>query len=279
MRDDPWALLQVARDRLAESETGCGGSVPGIAEVRGMLDEFLSSDEPSPADILRILGHELKSPLSAMVALLSTVSDSYLDAEPVRAREMVQKARLRAEELLPLVDDILDLGTLASKLYEVQSEKVDLTSLCSGIIHLWEPLVTQKGRTLSGTIPSDPVTVMGSPSFLRRVVTNLVMNAFKYGSEGGRIDLGVAGTDGMAVITVADDGIGIPPEDLPHIFDFLYRGRQARRNPDGGLGLGLSLVRQIVERHGGTISAESEEGRGTTMTVRLPLAEAEPASD
>lgn len=279
MRDDPWELLGQARDRLAEAEAGCGGSVPGIAEVRGMLDEFLSSDEPSPADILRILGHELKSPLSAMVALLSTVSDSYLDAEPVRAREMVQKARLRAEELLPLVDDILDLGTLASKLYEVQSGRIDLAALCSGIIHLWEPLVTQKGRILTGTIPSEPVTVMGSPGFLRRVVTNLVMNAFKYGSEGGRIDLSVAAEDGMAILRVADDGIGIPADDLPHIFDFLYRGRQARRNPDGGLGLGLSLVRQIVERHGGTISAESEEGHGTVMTVRLPLAGAEPASD
>ena len=161
----------------------------------------------------------------------------------------------------------------------MQSEKVDLAALCSGIIHLWEPLVTQKGRKLTGTIPSEPVTVMGSPGFLRRVVTNLVMNAFKYGSEGGRIDLDVAERDGMAIITVADDGIGIPPEDLPHIFDFLYRGRQARRNPDGGLGLGLSLVRQIVERHGGTITAGSEEGKGTTMTVRLPLAEAGPASD
>jgi signal transduction histidine kinase len=272
MRDDPRNLLQAARERLSEVEARCCDPIPGIAEVRVLLDEYLDSEEPSAADVLRILGHELKSPLSAMVALLSSVSDGYLDTEPVRAREMVQRARLRAEELLPLVDDILDLGTLASKLYEVQSGKVDLTALCNGVIHLWEPLITQKGRTLTGTIPPGPVAVMGSPSFLRRVVTNLIMNAFKYGSEGGRIDLSLAAEDGLAVIRVADDGIGIPPEDLPHIFEFLYRGRQARRNPDGGLGLGLSLVRQIVERHGGTITAESEEGKGTSMIVRIPLA-------
>lgn len=271
MRDDPWELLKKARDRLVDAEARCGSDLPDIEVVRALIDDILDSDEPTPADILRILGHEIRSPLSAMVALLASVSDGYLDTEPVRAREMVEKARLRAEELLPLVDDIMDLGTLASKLYEVQSGKVDLAALCNGVIHLWEPLITQKGRTLTGSIPPGPVAVMGSPSFLRRVVTNLVMNAFKYNNPGGRIELELLRDDSEAVIRVRDCGVGIPPEDLPHIFSFLYRGRQARRNPDGGLGLGLSLVRQIVERHGGTISAESAEGEGTVMTVRLPL--------
>ncbi len=271
MRDDPWELLKKARDRLADAEARCGSDLPDIEVVRALIDEILDSDEPTPADILRILGHEIRSPLSAMVALLASVSDGYLDTEPVRAREMVEKARLRAEELLPLVDDIMDLGTLASKMYEVQSAKVDLSVLCSGILHLWEPLISQKGMTLTGRIADGPVPVLGSASFLRRVVTNLVMNAFKYNNPGGRIELELLREDSDAVIRVRDSGVGIPPEDLPHIFSFLYRGRQARRNPDGGLGLGLSLVRQIVERHGGTISAESAEGEGTVMTVRLPL--------
>ena len=271
MRDDPWELLKKARDRLVDAEARCGSDLPDIEVVRALIDEILDSDEPTPADILRILGHEIRSPLSAMVALLASVSDGYLDTEPVRAREMVEKARLRAEELLPLVDDIMDLGTLASKMYEVQSAKVDLSVLCSGILHLWEPLISQKGMTLTGRIADGPVPVLGSASFLRRVVTNLVMNAFKYNNPGGRIELELLREDSDAVIRVRDSGVGIPPEDLPHIFSFLYRGRQARRNPDGGLGLGLSLVRQIVERHGGTISAESAEGEGTVMTVRLPL--------
>lgn len=270
MRNDPWDLLRKAYDRLGEAE-GCSSSTSaGISEIRRMIGEVLSSDEPTTADVLRILGHELKGPVAAMVALLASVSDGYLQNEPVRAQEMVEKARKRAEELLPLIDDILELSTLATG-DDYPREPVDFSQVCESVAHLWAPLMSSRGISLDHDIPQDPILVSGSASLLRRVVTNLTMNAFKYNRPGGRVDIRLTASGGAAVLEVSDTGVGIPPEDLPHIFGFLYRGRQARRNPDGGLGLGLSLVKKIVESHGGEIEASSEVDKGTTMTVKLPL--------
>ncbi len=271
MLKDPWELLKKARDRLVDAEARCGADLPDIEVVRGLIDAILESDEPTPAEILRILGHELKGPLAAMVALLSSVSDGYLDSDPVRAREMVDRARRRAEELLPLVDDIMDLGSLAAGGESIPRTMVDLATLCSGVLHLWRPFFEQKGMRLTGDIAEGPLVVRGYQTFLRRVVTNLVMNAFKYNRPGGEVTMELTREGAEAELRVSDTGVGIPAEDLPHIFSFLYRGRQARRNPDGGLGLGLSLVRKIVEAHDGSITAESEFDRGTTMIVRLPL--------
>jgi len=270
MRNDPWDLLRKAYDRLGEAEGCSSATSAGISEIRRMIGEVLSSDEPTTADVLRILGHELKGPVAAMVALLASVSDGYLQNEPVRAQEMVEKARKRAEELLPLIDDILELSTLASG-DDYPREQVDLSQVCDSVAHLWTPLMASKAITLEHQVPQNPILVNGSASLLRRVVTNLTMNAFKYNRSGGKVSIRLSVEEGKAVLKVSDTGVGIPPEDLPHIFSFLYRGRQARRNPDGGLGLGLSLVKKIVESHSGEIEASSEAERGTTMTVRLPL--------
>jgi len=267
---DPWILLRDAHEQLAKAEAGCGNDFPDLARVRNLIDEVLNSEEPTTADVLRILGHELKGPLSAMVALLATVSDGYLQNEPVRAQEMVEKARHRAEELIPLVEDIMELGTLAGG-DGMPREPVDLTQICDSIAHLWTPLMASKDIRLEHEVPGEPLLVKGSTSFLRRVVTNLTMNAFKYNRPGGSVKIRLLREGESAVLEVSDTGVGIPPEDLPHIFAFLYRGRQARRNPDGGLGLGLSLVKKIVESHGGEITARSEVDKGTIMTVRLPL--------
>jgi two-component system phosphate regulon sensor histidine kinase PhoR len=270
MRNDPWDPLEKARDMLLEVESTCGDRVPGISAVRRLLDEAMAGGEPTPAEILRILGHELKAPLSAMAAMLAVVDDSYLEGDPARAREMVGRARRRAEELIPLVDDIMELGSLAEGT-ELPDEEFDLAAVTRDVSQFWEPAMAGRGVTLEYRVPAVPVPVTGSAGFIRRVVTNLVMNAFKYNRPGGRVDLDLSAENGQALLRVSDTGVGIPPEDLPHIFTFLYRGRQARRNPDGGLGLGLSLVRQIVERHGGEIHAESVVGEGTDMIVRLPL--------
>jgi signal transduction histidine kinase len=271
MRSDPWDLLKQAYEKLGEAHDCCGPAAPGIAEVRDLIGEVLSSDEPTTADVLRILSHELKGPVAAMVALLASVSDGYLQNEPVRAQEMVERARKRAEELLPLIDDILELSTLAAG-EGYPRELVDLSQVCDSVAHLWTPLMASKGITLEHDMPLSPVVVSGSASFLRRVATNLTMNAFKYNRPGGRVTIRLSSVADGAVLEVSDTGVGIPPDDLPHIFSFLYRGRQARRNPDGGLGLGLSLVKKIVESHGGEIEARSRIDEGTTMIVTLPLA-------
>lgn len=271
MKREPWELLRRAYEKLGDAEEcECGEAGGGIGEVRELIRRTLESDEPTAGDVMRILGHELKSPVSAMVSLLASVEDGYLEHDPERARDMVGRAKRRAEELLPLIEDIMELGNLTSG-EEIPEESVDLTEVVSGVLHLLEPMLRGGEITLRWDLPEEPLVVRGAESFLRRVVNNLVVNAFKYNRPGGSVEVGLSGDGYTAELAVADTGVGISEEDLPNIFGFLYRGRQARRNPGGGLGLGLSLVKQIVELHGGTITAESREEQGTRMIVRLPV--------
>jgi two-component system phosphate regulon sensor histidine kinase PhoR len=277
MKADPWKLLEDARTLLerALADGQCGETVRSeIVRVKELLDGVLGSDEPTAGEVLRILGHELKSPITALSSLLRTVEEGYA-SDPVKALELVGRARRRADELVPLVNDILELGSLASHPF-LCFVSVDLQVVVEGVHDLLFPMMVEGGVGFTLSVPSGPVLVSGVESHLRRVFQNLCVNAFKYNRTGGSVHMALFVDSGFAVVTVSDTGVGIPAEDLPHVFGLLYRGSQARRNPDGGLGLGLSLVQQIVEVHGGTIDVSSVEGQGTVMTVRLPLSGAPP---
>jgi len=275
MRSEPWELVRKASEILGRAKDDCQchpGMVGELREVISELEEALSGDEPTAGEVLRILGHELKSPVAAIVSLLSAVEVGHVK-NPENTLKMVGRARKRAEELLPLVTDVMELGNLSSTDASSLNESVSMTSVCRGVHELLELMFAEKDISFSLSVPDgEPyLPVRGRESFLRRVVQNLCVNAFKYNKPGGSISLRVFQKNSSVVVEVEDSGVGIPEADLPHVFSFLYRGRQAKRNPDGGLGLGLSMVKQIVEVHGGNISVSSTEGEGTTVTVRLPL--------
>ncbi len=275
MKHEPWELVKKAQEILHQAGQECVCNTSMMGELTGITDELeqaLSGDEPTAGEVLRILGHELKSPVAAIVSLLHAVEIGYVK-NPENSMRMIGRARKRAEELVPLVDDIMVLGNLSGADASHLDEKVSMMAVCRSVHELMELMFLEKGICFEFSFPEgEPfLPVRGKESFLRRVVQNLCVNAFKYNRTGGCIYLRVFSQDSTVVVEVRDTGMGIPEEDLPHVFAFLYRGRQAKRNPDGGLGLGLSMVKQIVEVHGGTIDAESEEGKGTTMTVRLPL--------
>jgi two-component system, OmpR family, phosphate regulon sensor histidine kinase PhoR len=275
MKREPWELVRQAREVLGRAGADCScdrGMMEELVRITGELDDALSGDEPTAAEVMRILGHELKSPVAAIVSLLSAVEVGHVK-NPGNTLKMVARARKRAEELLPLVTDVMELGSLSAADPSSFDESVSMLSVCMGVHDLLELMFQEKGISFELSVPPDSpyLAVRGRESFLRRVVQNLCVNAFKYNRPGGSITLRLFQEDPFVVVQVSDTGVGIPEADLPHVFSFLYRGRQAKRNPDGGLGLGLSMVKQIVEVHGGTISAESTEGEGTVMTVRLPL--------
>jgi len=275
MKNEPWELVRQVQEILQRAGDQCVCDPGMMGELRKITDELegaLGSDEPTAGEVLRILGHELKSPVAAIVSLLNAIEVGHVK-NPENSMKMVGRARKRAEELLPLVNDVMELGNLSSADSSSLDEKVSMSAVCRSVHDLLELMFQEKGICFELSIPDDEplLPVKGRESFLRRVVQNLCVNAFKYNKPGGCIYLRVYGEDSRVVVQVEDTGLGIPPEDMPHVFSFLYRGRQAKRNPDGGLGLGLSMVKQIVEVHGGSISAVSEEGKGTVMTVHLPL--------
>ncbi len=274
MKHEPWELVKRAQEILHQAGEECvcnTGMMGELARITDDLENALSGDEPGAGEVLSILGHELKSPIAAIVTLLHAVEAGYVK-NPVNSMRMVGRARKRAEELVPLINDIMLLGNLSGDTSQLD-EKVSMLAVCRSVHELMELMFQEEGICFEFSFPEDEpfFPVLGRESFLRRVVQNLCVNAFKYNRRGGCIYLRVFGEGSSVVVEVEDTGMGIPAEDLPHVFAFLYRGRQAKRNPDGGLGLGLSMVRQIVEVHGGTITAESEEGKGTIMTVRLPF--------
>ena len=175
--------------------------------------------------------------------------------------------------LTRLVDDLLDVSRIARGKVELQLGVVELADVVARAVEMASPLLEQRAHRLLVDVPRPGLTVNGDPARLSQVVSNLLTNAAKYTPAGGRIIVAAHEAGGEIVLRVADTGIGIGREVLPHIFDLFVQGRQAIDRAEGGLGLGLAIVRSLVERHGGTVSAQSAgPNRGSEFVVRLPKA-------
>jgi signal transduction histidine kinase len=220
---------------------------------------------------LAMLGHELRNPLTPIcnaVALLRLRGGQ--DATVVRARDMIDR---QARHLVRLVDDLLDIGRITRGTIRLERETVNMSEVVAAALECSQPLLMARRHTLEVAMPpaseGAALQVVGDRTRLAQVVTNLLNNAAKYTDEGGHVWLRL-GRDGDCVeLSVRDDGPGIPADMLPRIFDlFIQVGRTLDR-AQGGLGSGLTLVRRIVEMHGGTVIARSE-GRGSEFCVRLP---------
>jgi signal transduction histidine kinase len=158
---------------------------------------------------------------------------------------------------------------------ELRLEPIDLNELCQQMAEYISPLAEQKEQLLSYQGPGASVTINANLARIKQLLLNLLDDAIKYTDPRGRITLGLKTENREAVITVSDTGRGIPPEDLPHIFQrFFRRSAKTAARTAAGFGLGMSIVKWIVDSHGGKIEVQSEVGKGTTFTVRLPLLEA-----
>ena len=167
-------------------------------------------------------------------------------------------------------DDLLTLTQMDSTQTNLRLEAVDFSALCTDTVHALQPAANKAGLTLDADIPAS-ILLTGDESKLSQAVYNLIDNAIKYTPAGGRVSVRLTAQQHEAVLTVQDNGIGIPQEDVKLIFDRFYRVDKARSRETGGTGLGLSIVHQIVKLHGGEIIVESQEGKGSQFTVELPV--------
>lgn len=211
------------------------------------------------------VSHELRTPLTTMQGNLDLMKR--LGNDPVSLEAIAGEVK----RMTRLVGDLLLLAQADSGRIPLREAWVDLDSL---LIEVFNQTKVMANGVEMKVEEVHPVRVLGDSDRLKQLLLNLVTNAIKYTREGGKVTLSVTERDGAAHIVVADTGIGIPPEDLPHIFDRFYRVDKARDRKMGGFGLGLSIVSWIVEAHRGKITAHSELGKGTTFTVQLPLPEA-----
>ncbi|HEY3216749.1 MAG TPA: MASE1 domain-containing protein [Candidatus Eisenbacteria bacterium] len=223
-------------------------------------------------EFLTTLSHELRNPLNAIVGWVHLLREGRLDRETSsRAIEAVHRnAQIQSQLIL----DLLDLSRLKAGRVELRRQSVDLRTVIEQALDTMRPTALAKGVALHSAA-DDVAQVSGDPERLQQVVWNLLSNAINHTQEGGRVDVSLSTDDSVAEIRVQDNGRGIPPEVLPHIFDRFRQGDVTAARRHGGLGLGLAIVKQLVELHGGSVRAANRHGgQGAVCTVTLPLSRA-----
>ncbi len=220
-------------------------------------------------EFLATLAHELRNPLAPLrngleVIRLSTAGTGPLD----KARAMMER---QLAQMVRLVDDLLDVSRVSRGKIELRREEVDLATALAHAIETSQPLMADRRHRFRAVLPPEPIRVDGDPTRLAQVFANLLNNAAKYTEPGGEVELAVRFEGGAAVVTVRDNGVGIPADMISQVFDIFTQVDRSLEKTQGGLGIGLSIAKRLVEMHGGTITVESRGKRhGSEFTVRLP---------
>jgi signal transduction histidine kinase/DNA-binding response OmpR family regulator len=245
-----------------------------IEELRLRADDLARADRRKD-EFLAMLAHELRNPLAPILSGVEILGQEGA-SEAARARALDAAGR-QVRHLARLVDDLVDVSRIRSGKIELRRERVDLARVVQDAVTAVERLLREQGQELVVELPDERVVLDCDPVRLTQAVENLLHNSAKYTDPHGHVRLAARRSGAEVVLRVEDDGIGIPPELLPRVFDVFVQAKQPPSRARGGLGLGLALVRSLVELHGGTVRAESSgPGKGSAFEVRLPaLASAE----
>ncbi|MGN6525631.1 MAG: ATP-binding protein [Burkholderiaceae bacterium] len=231
--------------------------------------EALRQSDRRKDEFLATLAHELRNPLAPLRSALQ-VMELRRPADPEQARLLAMMDR-QMNVMVRLIDDLLDIARISSGKVTLRRQRLDLRKVIEAAAEAAMPAIAAAGHRLRVSMPEAPVPMLGDTTRLAQVVGNLLNNATKYTARGGELSVTLAAEAGDATITVRDNGAGLPPEVLEHVFDRFAQVNRTLDRAQGGLGIGLSLVRQLVEMHGGSVGASSDGvDRGSTFTVRLP---------
>ena len=226
--------------------------------------------ETSRREFVSNVSHELRTPLSSIKAMAETLEDGGLDDPSINA-DFVMRIHIEADRMTTLVKDLLDLTSLQSGQADMKPEQVDIASVIREEGSRYVQVARGLGIEANVSVPEDLPKVVAQEDRMRQVVRNLLDNALKFTPENGRIDISASTNHDVVEVRVSDNGLGIPPESLPHIFERFYKVERSRRNE--GSGLGLAIVKNIVQAYGGEVSVESREGEGSTFWFTLAVAE------
>ena len=239
-------------------------------EIRDLMRELQRALQTRD-ELIASVSHELRTPLNVILGWAASLQRRA--ADPTRTKEAVAILERNAKMLWQLVEDLIDVSRIASGRVQLRMEPVDLGAAVSASIDTLRPSANARRVALTCVVDPQSPVVRGDEVRLQQVVWNLIWNALKFTPAGGRVDVRVHKTDGGAELVIADTGIGIDPGFLPHVFEPFRQGTPSGSDPSRGLGLGLSIVRHLIELHGGTIDAHSDGiGRGARFRVTLPTA-------
>ncbi len=256
----PRWLISLVEDITARVE-----ATEALREADRRKDEFLAT-----------LAHELRNPLAPIRSGLEVLKLAGGDgAKAAQVRDMMAR---QVDHLVRIVDDLLEVSRASRGLIELRQSRIDLGEAVSDAVAVCRPLIDERRHRLTVSLPPAPVALDADPTRLAQVLINLINNAAKFTEPGGQIRISARTEDGEAVVSVEDDGVGIPADALQRVFDLFTRIETNSDTMQSGLGVGLTLARRLVDMHGGRIEARSEgPGRGSQFIVRLPLARSDPA--
>ncbi len=272
-----WVSVSVTR--MAFSQGGKGSMLATVMDIgeRKKAEETLRDEARRKDDFLAMLAHELRNPLAPIRAAAELLQSEHFDRSKLRQTSLIIARQVN--HMTELVDDLLDVSRVMRGLVAINSAPQDMKTVVSHAVEQMRPIVEARSHQLAITIEPATAWVMGDDKRLVQVLTNLIQNSAKYTPEGGRINVEMKAHDAEVLLSVTENGIGIPTELQSRVFDAFS---QAERTPDrsqGGLGLGLALVKTLVELHGGSVECHSEgPGRGSRFTVRLPRSAPAPAN-
>ncbi|MTS09300.1 cell wall metabolism sensor histidine kinase VicK [Streptococcus parasanguinis] len=219
------------------------------------------------------VSHELRTPLTSVKSYLEALDDGAL-SEPV-APDFVKVSLNETNRMMRMVTDLLSLSRIDNETSQLDIELTNFTAFITFILNRFDKIKSQsqedsKKYELIREYPISPIWVEIDTDKMTQVIDNILNNAIKYSPDGGKIKVGMKTTDAQLIISISDEGLGIPKKDLPRIFDRFYRVDKARSRAQGGTGLGLAIAKEIVKQHKGFIWAKSEYGKGSTFTIVLP---------
>ncbi|WP_179890051.1 MULTISPECIES: HAMP domain-containing sensor histidine kinase [unclassified Streptomyces] len=271
----PLHALTGAAQRMRDGEQPESVPVSGDDEVGRLAAAFNDMSahrarlEEQRKAMVSDVAHELRTPLSNIRGWLEAAQDGLADPDPAFVSSLLEEAVL----LQHIIDDLQDLAAADAGVLRLHPESVEIRELLSQVAAAHQARAENAGVTLAVTATAPGPALLADPVRLRQAVGNLVSNAVRHTSEGGRVTLRAYAReegDGTVLVEVTDTGSGIPSDDLPRVFDRFWRAEKSRSRRTGGSGLGLAIVRKLVEAHGGTVDATSVEGEGSTFVLRLP---------
>lgn len=266
---DRWVLVQTAP--LQDPAGGLVGHIGTLTDIseRKRTEDALREADRRRTEFLALLAHELRNPLNPIrnaVKLMQQAADS---GEQEWCREVIDR---QVNHLARLIDDLLDVSRIARNKLELRREPVQLQSVLETALSMTQGLIDQRRHNVSVALPHRTVWLDGDPVRLSQVFMNVISNAAKYTADGGQIGIRALLAGDSVSVSIVDNGAGIARDHLPHVFEMFYQAPETRQFALGGLGLGLSLTRQLVEMHGGKVLAFSDgPGEGSEFVVQLPV--------
>ncbi len=253
------------------------GEILGFVVVLNDITEFKNLDMMK-SEFVSMVSHELRAPVGAISQQISVILKGYVGELNEKQRELLERIKERCNGLLELVRDLLDLAKIESGLFTEYRETINFPEVVKEEAELLQEEARKKDIVMNLSMDSSPLNVEADRRSIQMIVMNLLSNAIKYNRPGGRVDVVVERAGDFLKFQVADTGVGIPEEDIPRIFDRFYRVKTGETRKIVGSGLGLSIVKTLIEKLGGRIEVESKLGEGTRFTVVLPLKPPQPES-